>query len=84
MHLRRLQIANYLRVEALNIDADGHHVIIEGRNGEGKTSVVEAIWEGLHGTSLKDRPEPVHRGASKAMITLERSISPRMARVAWW
>lgn len=71
MYIRKLQIANYLRLVGMNIDADGKHVIIEGRNGEGKTSVVEAIWEALHGTSLKDRPEPVHRGADKAMISLD-------------
>lgn len=71
MHLNTLRVSNFLRIVGLTIDADGNHVIIQGRNGEGKTSVVEAIWEALKGSSLKDRPEPVHRGADKAVITLD-------------
>jgi hypothetical protein len=32
LHLVRLDVANFLRVEALTIDAQGKHVIISGRN----------------------------------------------------
>lgn len=69
--IHKLHISNFLRLEAFSVEPDGNHVIISARNGEGKTSVVEAIFEALQGSSTKDRPEPVHRGAQKALIELD-------------
>lgn len=71
MHVMSLEIQNYLRVEAFEATMDGHHTIISARNGEGKTSIVNALFDGLKGMSLKDRPEPVHRGADKAYIKID-------------
>ncbi|MBL8824860.1 MAG: AAA family ATPase [Planctomycetia bacterium] len=71
MYIRKLQIQNFMRLEGVSIDAEGKHVIIRGENGIGKSSVVDAIYEALHGTSSKDRPEPVHQGANKALISLD-------------
>lgn len=69
--IHKLNIQNFLRLEAFSVEPDGNHVVISARNGEGKTSVVEAIFEALQGSSSKDRPEPVHRGAEKALIELD-------------
>ncbi len=71
LHLHRLQISNFLRVEALTIDAQGRHVTISGKNTSGKTSTVEAIFQALRGSSAKDTPEPIHSGASKASVFLD-------------
>lgn len=70
-HLTSLRLQNFMRLEAFAVEANGNHVIIEGRNGEGKTTVVESLFEALQGSSQKDRPEPVHHGADKALIVVE-------------
>lgn len=71
LHLHRLEISNYMRVDAFSVDADGKSVIIRAKNAEGKSSVIEAIWEALAGSSVKERPEPIHEGADKALIRIE-------------
>jgi len=71
LHLHRLEISNFMRVDAFSVDADGKSVIIRAKNAEGKSSVIEAIWEALAGSSAKERPEPIHEGADKALIRIE-------------
>lgn len=71
LHIHRLEISNFMRVEAFTVDAAGKSVIIRAKNAEGKSSVIEAIWEALAGSSIKDRPEPIHHGADKALIRIE-------------
>ena len=71
LRLNRLEIQNYLRVEALQVEADGRHVVISGPNGSGKTSAVNAIWHCLAGASGRDLPEPIHQGADRACVRLD-------------
>lgn len=71
LHLHKLEISNFMRLVAASIDADGKHVIIKGPNGAGKTSAVEAIFAALAGTDSKEIPEPIHRGADSASVTLD-------------
>jgi len=71
LRLNRLEIQNYLRVEALQVEADGQHVFITGPNGSGKTSAVNAIWHCLAGASGRDLPEPIHQGAGRASVRLD-------------
>lgn len=88
LHLHRLDVENFMRVQALTVDADGKHVVIKGRNGSGKTSSVDAIWFALGGVDSKACPEPIHNGAQKAAIRLdlgeyvvERHFSPAGSRL---
>lgn len=71
LHLNRLTIENFMRVSALQVDADGRHVLISGPNASGKTSAVDAIWAALGGKPGREMPEPVHRGASKGTVQLD-------------
>lgn len=71
LHLVSLTIDNFMRIAALNVTADGKHVLITGPNGSGKTSAVEAIWTALKGFSAKDTPEPIHAGAKSGEVTLD-------------
>jgi hypothetical protein len=71
LHLVRLDVSNFLRVEALTIDAQGKHVVISGRNTAGKTSAIEALWAAIKGVSKREVPEPIRHGASKASITAD-------------
>lgn len=71
LRLNRLIVSQFMRIEALKIDAKGKHVLIQGKNRSGKTSAVDAIWACLGGKPGKDMPEPIHRGADKASVRLE-------------
>ncbi|MFA7331085.1 MAG: hypothetical protein WC326_08435 [Candidatus Delongbacteria bacterium] len=86
-----LAAENFLRLKAvrLAIDPAAHALEISGENGEGKSSVIKAIWTALGGAkALHQNDEPVHDDADKAVITLDmapaddaRANSPRRIRV---
>jgi hypothetical protein len=71
LRLHRLEISNFLRIEALTVDAEGKHVVISGPNGAGKTSSIDAVWDCLKGTRANQTPEPVHRGKAKGSVKLD-------------
>ena len=71
LHLHKLEIANFLRVTALTVDAGGRHVVISGENGAGKTSAVDAIFAALRYASAPNIPEPINQGASRAAVRLD-------------
>ena len=70
MHIVNLQMENLKRVVAIEIAPTEPLVEITGRNGAGKTSVLDGIWWGLAGTRAH-QPEPIRRGASSARIRLD-------------
>lgn len=71
LRVNRLEISNFMRIEALTIDAHGNHVLITGKNGSGKTSAVDCLWAILGGKTRSDMPEPVHAGADAAVGRLD-------------
>lgn len=71
LRIRKLEIANYLRIEALTINCDGKHVVISGPNASGKTSAVQALFDGLKGCAAGSAPDKIHDGAKAADITIE-------------
>ncbi len=71
LRIHRLSVSNYMRVQALTIDAQGNHITISGPNGSGKTSAVDAIFACLAGHSTKERPEPIHQGADAGEIEID-------------
>lgn len=70
MHITRLHAENIKRIKVVTITPDGNVVQIRGANGSGKTSVLDAIMFALGGTRAIDS-EPVRRGASKGLVTLD-------------
>lgn len=78
----RLEAENFKRLRAVAIEPDGSLVEITGRNGQGKTSVMDSIMAALtSGKALPDKP--VREGAGKSRIVLdlgeivvERQINP--------
>jgi chromosome segregation ATPase len=61
---------NYKRLRVVEITPQGRVVQITGRNGQGKSSVLDAIWAALVG-SRGIAEKPVRKGAEKARIRLE-------------
>lgn len=69
----RLESTNYKRLKAVEIapDPDGSLVIVAGKNGQGKTSVLDSITAALGGVSAKTTPKPIRDGEERAEIILE-------------
>ncbi|MGE0289547.1 MAG: AAA family ATPase [Bradyrhizobium sp.] len=70
MKVVRLQAENIKRLVAVDITPDGAIVQITGKNGAGKSSVLDSIWYALGGE--RNIPgEPVRKGEKKARVTLD-------------
>ena len=65
-----LQAENLKRLVAVHIRPDGNLVQITGKNGEGKSSVLDAIWWALDGTA-NIQAQPIRKGADRATIRLD-------------
>src|ERR1035441_8426583 len=65
----KLTSENVKRLQAVEITPDGNVVVIGGKNGAGKSSVLDSIEYALGGDTA-DRM-PVRRGEEKAKIVLD-------------
>lgn len=67
-----LRASNVKRLRAVTIrpDAAGNLVVLGGRNGQGKTSVLDAITMALGGKETIC-PEPIRRGAEHAEVVVD-------------
>lgn len=65
-----LQAENVKRLSAVEIRPDGNLVVISGKNGAGKTSVLDAIFWALAGRSHVQKM-PIRKGAGSARIKLD-------------
>lgn len=70
MKIISLAVENVKRVSAAHIQPDGSLVQITGKNGQGKTSVLDAIWWALDGANSIQK-SPVRDGTEKARIRLD-------------
>jgi len=67
-----LTAENVKRLRAVEITPDGNIVTITGRNAQGKTSVLDAIWLALGGgTASKGTIRPIRDGEEKASVRLD-------------
>lgn len=69
MKIISLQAENIKRISAVEITPTGNLVEITGKNGAGKTSILDAIWWTLAGTRHV-QSAPIHKGAPKGHCTL--------------
>lgn len=70
MKIIELAAENVKRLKAVAIRPDGNLVEISGRNGQGKSSVLDAIWWALSGTS-HIQAVPIRKGETEARIRLD-------------
>lgn len=70
MKIMKLTARNVKRVRAVEITPDGNLVVISGRNGQGKTSVLDSIAYALAGKEAICT-EPVRRGTSGAEVVCD-------------
>lgn len=70
MKIVSLHSENVKRLKAVTIKPDGSLVEITGKNGQGKTSVLDSIWWALAG-SKNIQAQPIRKGEEKALIRLD-------------
>lgn len=70
LKILQLQMENIKRVVVADISPTGNVVNITGRNGQGKTSVLDAIWWALEGTT-NIQSRPIRDGATEGRIRLK-------------
>ena len=68
--LIKLNVENFKRIQAVEIEPMGNLTIVGGMNEQGKSSLLDSISVLLQGKTTKI-PEPVRKGTKKATITGE-------------
>lgn len=73
MKIISLETTNYKRAKHVEIipDPNGTLVIVAGKNGQGKSSVLDSIAAALGGANSKTTPKPIRDGEDRAEIVLE-------------
>jgi hypothetical protein len=70
MKIISLQAENFKKLHAVEITPDGNFVQITGKNGQGKSSTLDAIWVALAGIGVAPKA-PIRKGAESAKIRLD-------------
>lgn len=72
MKIIELRATNVKRLKAVEITPDGTMQVIGGRNAQGKSSVLDAIWLALGGgKASKETTVPIRDGETKASVRLD-------------
>ncbi len=72
MRIVELRAENLKRLKAVEIKPDGDVVVIAGRNAQGKSSVLDAIWMALAGAAgAKETTRPIRDGEKQASVDLD-------------
>jgi len=72
MKIVRLTASNVKRLKAVEIEPNGTVQVITGRNAQGKSSVLDAIWLALGGgAASRETTRPIRDGEDRASVTLD-------------
>lgn len=72
LQIVRLRAENYKRLVAVDISPTGNIVTLSGRNAQGKSSVLDAIWAALAGgDASRATKQPIRDGQESAEVTLD-------------
>lgn len=72
MKIIKLIAENVKGLKAVEIVPDEYFQIISGKNGQGKSSVLDSIWYALGGgKALEDTEKPIRHGEDQASVTLD-------------
>ena len=70
MRIVQLHAENFKRLGVVEISPEGNLVTIGGKNGHGKSSVLDAIYVALKGRAVAP-PQPIRKGEEKCTIRLD-------------
>lgn len=65
-----LEIENFKRLKAVSIIPKGNMIEITGKNGQGKSSLIDAIWTAFKFADT-DIVKPIKDGCEKAVIRID-------------
>lgn len=66
-----LRASNVKRLEAVEIEPPAGLVIVGGKNGSGKSSLLDSIWYALGGKNAqRATPQPIRDGEDSAQVTI--------------
>lgn len=71
MRIISLEAENYKRLRAVEITPDGDLMVVGGRNAQGKSSVLDAIWAALGGREGNKAAKPIRDGEDAARVRLD-------------
>lgn len=78
IHIVELTVTNFKGIKAVAINAEGKSLVqITGKAGQGKTSVIDAIWAALGGrqfttgTKSEKTTKPIRAGEKRASVRLD-------------
>ena len=72
MKIINLKINNFKGIKAVDITPTDDTVIISGKNGAGKSSVLDSIFYALsYKSASKQIPEAVRNGENESSITID-------------
>lgn len=72
LRVTNLRAENYKRLVAVDISPTGDVVTIAGRNAQGKTSVLDALWAALAGgEASRATQQPIRDGQDTAVVRLD-------------
>lgn len=70
-HVLALRASNVKRLEAVEVEPPAGLVIVGGKNGSGKSSLLDAIWYALGGkTAQRGTPQPIRDGEDSAQVVV--------------
>lgn len=70
MKIVKLEAENFKVLRTVEITPEGNVVTIGGKNGQGKSSVLDAVWVALAGRSAAP-PKPIRTGEEECRIRLD-------------
>ncbi len=68
MKIIKLIASNIKNIKAIAINANGENVILQGKNGAGKSAVLDSIMLALTGDKMS---EPIRQGQEKASVEID-------------
>lgn len=66
----KLKVANVMRIKAASVTPDGNLIVVGGKNGNGKTSLIQAIAMALGGADAAPS-QPIRQGEKNAQVVVE-------------
>lgn len=76
----RLEAKNFQKLRAIEIEPKSNMIMIKGKNGAGKSTVINAIWAAMGGKGASPE-QPIKDGEKKGSVTLD--LGPIIIEKSW-